>query len=187
MDTQPAPRRSRAFDESPALAERAVELLRRPQAALPLTEDEARTVVACMRFATYPTGSLLFREGDATGAGHLLLLLEGQVTVDTEQVPISILGPGSIVGEMAFFDGAPRSANCTALSHVLAAGLSRVGLEHLLESNPRAAAKLLAVLSHFTAERLRALGQQVQMMAEVNEKLQHELRATRNAQQEGTR
>ena len=59
--------------------------------------------------------------------------------------------------------------------------------DHLLESNPKSAAKLLSVLSHFTAERLRALGQQVQMMAEVNEKLQHELQSARNAQQEGTR
>ncbi len=111
MEAPPAPRRSRAFDESPALAEQAAELLRRPRAALPLTTAEARTVVACMRLASYPPGSVLFREGDATGAGHLLLLLEGQVSVDTEQVPISVLGPGSIVGEMNFFDGAPRSAS----------------------------------------------------------------------------
>ena len=37
----------------------------------------------------------------------------------------------------------PRSANCTALSTVMAAGMSRLGLEQLIQDHPRAAAKLL--------------------------------------------
>jgi CRP-like cAMP-binding protein len=67
------------------------------------------------------------------------------------------------MGEMSRIDGAPRSAQCTALGPVLAAGLSRRGLEQLIDEAPRAAAKLMTGLAQRMADRLRALGQQGQM------------------------
>jgi CRP-like cAMP-binding protein len=162
--------RSRAMDEVPALAAQAVEYLRMPRAAVPMTADDARAVVALMRLVSYPKGGALFREGDEHNAHHMLLLLEGDVAVDAgpaDSVAISVLGPGSVLGEMSLSDGAPRSASCTAMSPVLAAGLSRAGLERLINDKPQAAARLLVALLHCTAERLRALSQQLQMQAEV--------------------
>ena len=168
----PAPR-TRPIEEVPTMAARAAELLRTPTALAPLTPEESRQIVAFMRLVTFPTGTLIFHEGDRSGNSYMLLLLDGQVTVDlgmgpgADSVPISALGPGSIIGEMSLLDSSPRSADCTAMSPIVAAGLSRGGLERLIEEHPRIAAKLMVGLSQRMADRLRALGQQVQIYAQL--------------------
>jgi CRP-like cAMP-binding protein len=78
---------------------------------------------------------------------------------------------------MSLLDGSPRSASCTAMSPVRAAGLSRRGLELLLEEQPRVAAKFIAGLSQRIAERLRGLSAQLQLYADLNAQLRTELDA----------
>ncbi|MBX3634679.1 MAG: cyclic nucleotide-binding domain-containing protein [Rubrivivax sp.] len=182
----------RPLTESPALAARAADLLRTPGAMLQLAPEEAAAVAARMALVHYAAGATLLREGDQN-AGHLLLLLEGSVEVDTagpsgapgsaraDAVAVSVLGPGSIVGEMALLDGAPRSASCTARTPVTAAALSRRALQQLLDEQPRLAAKLLIGLAKRTADRLRALGDQLQMYAQLSARQQQELERLRAA------
>ena len=85
-----------------------------------LTAEEARTVVSYMRAVSFPKGATLLREGDGSDTAEMLLLLDGEVTVDTGtstpsgDMPIAVMGAGSVLGEMAVLDGAPRSATCTA-------------------------------------------------------------------------
>jgi CRP/FNR family transcriptional regulator, cyclic AMP receptor protein len=176
--------RTRSFDESPALLAQAVAMLApsgQAASALSLTAEEARIAVAQMRLVSCPPGTLLFREGERTRSDHMLFLLEGEVSVDTDQgataesTSISVLGPGSVIGEMAMLDGAPRSASCTTVSAVQAAGLSRLGLERLLEQQPRVAAKLLALLAHVTSDRLRALNEQLFLYAQLNAHLREQI------------
>jgi CRP/FNR family cyclic AMP-dependent transcriptional regulator len=176
-------RTTRPLDESPLLAGRAVELLRVLRASPPLNADEAREIVRLMRLVAFNTGATLFREGESSA--YLLLVLEGEVEIDTgdrpagESVEISVLGPGSVIGEMALIDGSPRSANCTALSPVRAAGLSRRALELLLERQPAAAAKFTLGLAQIVAERLRALSQQIQLYGRLCAEQQIELQSLR--------
>lgn len=170
--SETSPARQRPLDETPALAAQAATLLRNNRALMTMSEDEARQVLPFMRLTTFPKGAALLREGDGSSSSYMLLVLEGDVSVDTggspfSNVPISVLGPGDVIGEMALFDGAPRSANCTALSVVQAAGLSRKGLELLVETHPKVAAKLILSLAQRMAERLRALGQQLQMLMDL--------------------
>lgn len=176
--------RTRSFDESPALLAQAVEMLAptaSPVSALALTPAEARIALAQMRLVSCQPGTLLFREGERTRSDHMLFLLEGEVSVDTghgassESTSISVLGPGSVIGEMAMLDGAPRSASCTTVSAVQAAGMSRLGLDRLLEQQPRVAAKLLAMLAHVTSDRLRALNEQLALYAQLNAQLREEV------------
>lgn len=168
--------------------QRAADLLSSRNAVLQLSADEALRVVAHMQLVNFPRGAMLLRQGDDSKLDHLLLLLEGEVSVDTSAaalsgpLTISVLGPGSIIGEMALLDDAPRSANCVTLSPVQAAVLSRKALEGLIDQQPRVAAKLLLGLSARTAERLRALGEHLQIYAKLVEELQAEnqrLRGTR--------
>ena len=161
----------RPFAAVPALAARAAELLVMRTALPPLTADEARRIVAYMRLNEFPAGAVLFNEGERSGTNYMLLLLEGRVAVgliggpDAEEVPISELGAGNIIGEMALLDDEPRSAQCTALSPVIAAGLSRRELERLFDEHPRLAAKLLAGLAQRLGDRVRALSLQMQVYA----------------------
>ena len=156
------------------LAARAAELLRIPQTLLPLGPDEAAEVVAQMGLVAFGPGSTVLREGDGSYADYLLLILEGEVEVATRgggpiEMPIAVLAAGGVIGEMSLFDGEPRSATCTARSHVLAAALTRPALERLIDAHPRTAAKLLLGLAQRLAERLRALGEQLQIYARLGD------------------
>lgn len=187
--------RVRPLIELPSLAEVAAAMLSRPKAMVQLTLDEARLIAAGMGLVAFPAGATLLREGAESASGHMLLILDGEVSVDSEsaggpQAPLalSVLGPGEIIGEMALLDGAPRAVSCTAVSAVLAAGLSRRGLEDLMAAHPVVAAKLLVVLATRIADRLRAVSQQVQVYAQLAADSHDELQRIRGAtERTGTR
>jgi CRP-like cAMP-binding protein len=162
--------RTRAIADSPRLAARAVELLQGLRGFVRLDAQDARTLLPYLREVSFSRGELLFRAGDNQASAHLLLLLDGEVAVDTAAggMPIAALGAGSVLGEMALLDGAPRSATCTAMSDVQAAGLARRGLERLIAEHPQVAVKLMAVLAQILAERLRALDEQLRMLGQVH-------------------
>lgn len=180
--------RVRPLSELPALAEKAAGMLSQPKAVVHLTLPEARQVVARMGLVSFPPGTTLLREGAESASGHMLLLLDGEVSVDSEaaggpQAPLalSVIGPGEIIGEMALLDGAPRAVSCTAVSAVQAAGLSRKGLEELMADQPVVAAKLVVVLATRIADRLRAASQQLQLYAQLAAERSSELERIRAA------
>jgi CRP/FNR family transcriptional regulator, cyclic AMP receptor protein len=173
--------RSRPFSENPALARRAAELLRTPGAFLDLSAADAACAVGYMRLVDFVPGTTLFRAGDSAKVDYMLLVLEGEVSVEASTadpsgaIPISVLGPGSVLGEMGLLDGSPRSTTCTTISPVQAAGFSRRGLELLVEQHPAVGARLVVGLSRRIAERLRALGEQLQIYAQLAASLQAEV------------
>lgn len=166
--------RTRAITDSPRLAARAADLLQRFRAFVQLDAQDAATVVAYLREVRYGAGEVMFRAGDTQAVAHLLLVLDGEVSVETGtslpgmEVPIVVLGAGSVLGEMAVLDGAPRSATCTAVTAVQAAGLARRGLERLIDEHPKVAARLMVVLAQHMAERLRALDDQLRMYGQIH-------------------
>ena len=166
--------RTRAIGETPRLAARATDLLQRFRAFVQLDAQDAATVVGYLREVNYSPGEVLFRAGDTQTVAHLLLVLEGEVAVETGTtlpemgVPIAVLGAGTVLGEMAVLDGAPRSATCTAVTAVQAAGLARRGLERLIDEHPKVAARLMVVLAQHMAERLRALDDQLRMYGQIH-------------------
>ena len=172
----------RPLDRFPELAHLAADLLRKPPALLGLTDAEARCVVGHMQLLDFAKGSLLLRESDSTATGTMLLVLSGEVSVEITEpgkpgdaVSISAQGAGALLGEMSLVDSEPRSTNCTALSPVQAAGLSRRGLELLIEQQPKVAAKLLAEVASIIANRLRALSYQLRRYASLTESMQREI------------
>src|SRR5437868_3256460 len=84
-------------------AELAAQMLCAPSALVQLSQDEAMAVVAYMRPHRIPEGTRFIREGDRENTGFLLLVLDGEVTVEStianRDAPITtaVMGPGSIV------------------------------------------------------------------------------------------
>jgi CRP-like cAMP-binding protein len=76
---------------------------------------------------------------------------------------------------MALLDGAARSASCTAVTTVQAAGMSHAGLELMAKESPQLAFKMLVYLARNTIDRLRALGEQLHMYDQLNATLRQEL------------
>ena len=171
----------RTITDFPVQAARAIELLCAPGAMLQLPPDDARHVVASMRLLSFPPGATLLHEGDRPEPDHLMLLLSGEVSVDTAEagqpdaVAIAVLGPGDVIGEMSVLDGAPRSASCVAASSVSAAVLSRAALMRLIDEQPQAAARLMVLIAQRMSERMRGLGLQLQMYARVVAEQQDEI------------
>jgi CRP-like cAMP-binding protein len=177
VNASAAATRTRALEDFPVFAAQAAELLAAPNNTIPFPMEDALRLVPYLRLVEAATGAKLLVEGDRTHTGHLLLILEGSVSVDIadgdEAVELAVLGAGQILGELALLDGQPRSASCTAVSTVRAAGLSRVGLQRLVAEQPGVAAKFLATLAQRTGERLRGLGDQLKMYSQLVQNQQH--------------
>lgn len=167
--------------DSHEVFERAAELLIAPNALVILALDEARVVVSYMTPRFIAADTTFIREGDAGDDGFMALLLEGEVVVETitvsrtEPLTISVLGPGSLLGEVGLIDKEPRSASCTTSTDVLCAILTRDALETLIQDAPAISAKLLLAISAKLAERLRDNARKLRLYAKLAKAMHQEL------------
>lgn len=172
--------RIRQVEGSPA-AERAAALLTSPGALLQLTPNEARVVVSYMRPRRIAQGTAFMKEGDEDGSDFMLLVLDGEVAVETvvvsrtEPLTMSILGPGHVVGELGLLDGGARSASCTAVTDVRGAVLTRAALARLTRDDPLTASKLLMAISQRMVRRLRESTEKLRTYAQLTQAMQQEL------------
>jgi len=181
-DSRVSPRRMRKIAGSSS-ADRAAEMLSAPSALLQLDHQEARTVVAYMRPHKIPEGATFIREGDTDNTDFMLLLLDGEVTIETivvsrtQPITVTVLGSGSLIGEMGLLDGAPRSASCTAMSDLRCAILTRDALNQLLDDDPRTAAKLMMAISLRIAQRMRENQDKLKLYAQLTQAMNEEINA----------
>ncbi len=163
--------------------ERAAQLFMTPTALADLSETEARTVVGFMRLRRVKHGTVLIREGEVTHTDFMMLILEGEVLVDNEvtsmddSMVMSIIGPGSLIGEMGVLDAAPRSATCTATSDLAVAVMSRESLLKLIQGNPAVGARLMLAISKRLSDRLREANRKIKTLGGLSRALQQELDA----------
>ncbi|HXD38938.1 MAG TPA: cyclic nucleotide-binding domain-containing protein [Ramlibacter sp.] len=177
-----ARQRLRNIAGSPA-ADRAAEMLSAPSALLQLNHEEARTIVAYMQPRRIAEGTTFIREGDTDHTDFMLLVVDGEVTVETivvsrtTPITVTVLGPGSLIGEMGLLDGAPRSASCTAISNLRCAVLTRDALNQLLDDQPRTAAKLMMAISLRIAQRMRENQDKLKLYAQLAQAMNEEIHA----------
>ena len=104
-------------------------------------------------------GELLIRQGDAERIAYLLEQGNLQVFVSggaPGRGRISILRPGSLVGETALFADAPRRANVEAMTPCVAWALSVVRLDELCARVPALGLQLLRAAAGVMATRVGA-------------------------------
>ncbi|MES1162996.1 MAG: cyclic nucleotide-binding domain-containing protein [Rhizobacter sp.] len=159
--------RPRPLTDYPELARSAAALLRTPTALDELSEEDAKVVVSYMWAVGYKAGATVLRAGDSGHTGCMLLLLRGEVSVETDSAGISVLGAGHVIGEMSVIDGAARATDCVVLSQVEAGALTREALHKLIDDRPAVAAKLMLAIAQRMADRLRATGDQLRMMTKL--------------------
>jgi CRP-like cAMP-binding protein len=128
-----------------------------------------------------PEGTTFIREGDSERTDFMLLVLDGEVTVETivvsrtAPITVTVLGPGSLIGEMGLVDGAPRSASCTALTDLRCAVLKRSSLNRLIQQEPRTAAKLVLAISVRMSKRIRDSQEKLKLYAQLTQALNEEI------------
>ena len=175
-----------ATDPAPLLREGyrrelAAELLIARSALMQLSLIEAKIVVSYMRPERVPAGETFITEGDAVNTGFMVLLLDGEVLVEnitvsrTKPVTVTVLGPGSLIGEMGVLDTGPRSASCTASTDIACAVLTREALETLIQEQPALGARFLLAISARIAERYRETQKKLVLFARLAATMQQEL------------
>ena len=164
----------------PAL-ETAAELLTAPSAMLQLSLAEARAVARYMRPRFIREGTVFIREGDAEGTGFMVLVLDGEVTVENivvsrvSPITVTVLGAGSMHGELGLIDGLPRSASCTASSDLQCVILTREAMLQLLTDDPQMGAKLMMAIAMRVAGRLRDNTQKLKKYVQLTKAMQQEI------------
>ncbi len=117
-----------------------------------------------MRETTFDAGQAIFARGDAGGELHVVS--KGRVklsilTSDGRELSFAHVEPPSIFGELALFDGRPRSADATAVTKVSTLSLSKAAFAKLLTIKPAVAEAALSFLSG----RLRDADEQLEAIA----------------------
>lgn len=124
-----------------------------------LDEAEWRTLLDYVERQGFPAGAQILRMGEADRT--LYILQSGRVNVVIESPRkskvIATIGAGSVFGELAFFDGAPRLASVHATEDCELLALSHTAFTTLAAWHPRIARELLLDLGRVISARLRRL------------------------------
>jgi CRP-like cAMP-binding protein len=164
--------------------EHAARLLVTSSALVELSLEDARVVLSFMKPSRVRAGSVFIEEGETVHTDYMVLLLDGDVRVDTgatsprDGTVMTVIGPGSLIGEMGIIDGGPRSATCTAVTDLLVAVLSRDALKRLINDHPQVASRLILAIAKRLSDRLRETNRKFKTLSQVSRALQQELDAT---------
>jgi len=116
-----------------------------------LDNEAARELCALLESLDSKVGAVLFRAGDEGDA--MYLIEEGKVRIcvrakDGQEVILTELERGDFFGEMALFDGKPRSADAIVAEDTRLAVLSREHFLSFVRSNPNIALEMLTALAN---------------------------------------
>jgi CRP/FNR family transcriptional regulator, cyclic AMP receptor protein len=131
--------------------EESAELLFMPDA----TAADWATIFSFAEVREVSSGLALVQAGEDDRA--LYLLIDGTlgVRMPREESAFKTIDAPSVVGELAFFDGSPRSATLDALTDVQVVRIDMDCFQRLSEAEPELASLMLMDLARILALRLR--------------------------------
>lgn len=149
-----------------------------------LTQVELEEISEHLHFEDFAKGENILTEGRQSQG--LWLILRGQCSVlkhcGEMQSQLATLEPGSVIGEMSFFEVVPHSATVRANSAVQMVCLPREEFEQLRLSCPAISEKIVINLVKLISDRLRQMDQWTCRLVDSGEHAQkhlewHEFRA----------
>ena len=117
-----------------------------------LDDDAAKQLCDLLETLDCEKQKVLFRAGEAGDAMYIIERGRVRISVDAtngRELTLTELGRGDFFGEMALFDGQPRSANATASEESRLAVLSRQHfLSFIMRGNPNVALEMMTALAN---------------------------------------
>lgn len=125
-----------------------------------LTKDELHDLMELIVEVNLKKDEVLFKEGDEGKA--LYVIYEGEIQVsknikDIKEKVLALLGPGSIVGEMALLETQKRSATAVANCDSKVLEITMSDFNSLIEINPSAGFKIMFNIAKLLSNRLRRM------------------------------
>jgi CRP-like cAMP-binding protein len=114
-----------------------------------LSRDELRRLAATTTLSNYSPGAVIFQKGDP--GDSMIAVVRGRVKIcshsaEGKELILNIIERGGLFGEIALFDGEPRTADAIALDDTDLLSLERSKFRPFLKENPDLALRLLAVV-----------------------------------------
>jgi CRP/FNR family transcriptional regulator, cyclic AMP receptor protein len=97
-------------------------------------------------------------------------------------VVVTVIGAGSLIGELGLINDTARSATCIAASELAVGVLSRNSMKKMMKEEPELAARFLLAISSRLAERLRDTTTKLKKFIQFNAMLQNEVYMLMDAQ-----
>lgn len=123
-------------------------LLRRSPLFAELSEEDLDGVTRSAEPVELAAGDVLASQGDAGDA--LFVIGSGELQIvkrsGTTDVPIAVVGPGEIVGEMSIFEAQPRNASVRAISQARVIRIGRDEILAILRTRPSATLSMLRTM-----------------------------------------
>ncbi len=115
-----------------------------------LPDEDLKALASRGRVRRFSAGTTVFHEGDPGDA--LYVVVEGRVRISRisgagGEATLALMGPGDCFGDLALFDGRPRSANATATATTRTFVVSRDDFVNWVRDRPAASLALLETLS----------------------------------------
>lgn len=134
-----------------------------------LRTEDAEALAALAKEEVFRKGQTVFRERDP--GGKIYVVLSGVIEVSKASPggrahAVARLERGEVLGEMAAFDGGPRSATATAavVPETRLASWDQEDFHGFLSSRPQAATLVLGALLRKMSRRLRLTSEAVQSL-----------------------
>lgn len=154
----------------------------------PMNRQEAKIATGYMRARQYADGDTILKEGDTSHTHHMLWILNGEAVVEalstsmSSPITVTVLGPGTTLGELSLMDGGARSLTCTASGTTRCAVLTKRMLQNLAQDHPEVATKLMSIVFIGVSVRLRDLTEKLKRYVRLNQTMTEELRETMTMQ-----
>lgn len=122
------------------------------------SEDDLKELLLYSKKIKFSSGDYIFKEGDVSDSLYIIFTGRIELTTKTEnkdKINLPVVLNGTVLGEIAFFDGKPRTASARAIDNIESMMFTHDSFEKMENENPKIAIKFLKEIAKITAERLR--------------------------------
>ena len=128
-----------------------------------LSEDDLRKLYTVGEMKQFAAGDTPLAEGDTDTSMYILLEGRAEVSIPGKKgwIKVATLIPGSVFGELSFFDRMPRSARVSVLADATVLRFSEDSFQRLSQSDPAIALGFILELGKVLSLRVRHMNQLV--------------------------
>lgn len=137
-----------------------IHCIRASALAAELTDDQLENLCSVVEVVRLPKGEVIISEGEYDD--RLYAIAAGEVEIfrrhgPGKEVKLASIGPGDIVGELAFLEGLKRTATVRAKGKSCVVTLRRETFENMIQKDPELVYKVMRNImrsAHRTVEKL---------------------------------